>query len=159
MTGRQNTCSRATPLPDHIHINEQASPWRHAQTKLYVIQGVLSSGCALMTNIVIWLPWQPNNSDCIDTQQSSFIVAVEIRMWRHAQTHQQWKQVNMAIRVRINRSVTIRILYKDDDDDNNNNDGGLCGFYCLIFGFMQWSRENQHNAGLHNFLIFTKWIK
>ena len=52
-----------------------------------------------------------------------------------------------------NRSVTIRVLCKVDDDDD---DDGLCGFYCLIFGFMQWSRENQHNAGLHNFLISTK---
>jgi hypothetical protein len=24
---------------------------------------------------------------------------------------------------------------------------------------VRWSRENNHNAGLHNFLIFTRWIK
>jgi hypothetical protein len=27
----------------------------------------------------------------------------------------------------------------------------IWGFYCLIFGFVQWSRENKHNAGLHKF--------
>jgi len=61
----------------------------------------------------------------------------------------------MATRVRINRLVTIRVLHNVDDD----NDDNFCGFYCLIFGFMQLARENKHNAGLHNFLIFTKLIK
>jgi hypothetical protein len=65
------------------------------------------------------------------------------------------KKVTMATRVRINRSVTIRVLHKVGDDDNDD----LCGFYCLIFGFLQWSRENKHNAGFRNFLIFTKLIK
>jgi hypothetical protein len=63
----------------------------------------------------------------------------------------------MAVRVRINRSVTIRVLHKVDDDDDDNDD--FCGFYCLIFGFVQWSRETKHNAGLHNFLISARWIK
>jgi hypothetical protein len=63
---------------------------------------------------------------------------------------QPWKQVTMVTQVRINRSVTIRVLHKVDADDD------LCGYYCLIFGFVWWSRENKHNAGLRNFLIFTK---
>jgi len=50
-----------------------------------------------------------------------------------------------------NRSVTICVLCKLDDDDD-----GLCRFYYLIFSFMQWSRKNQHNARLRNFLIFIK---
>jgi hypothetical protein len=59
-----------------------------------------------------------------------------------------------------NRSVTVRVLHKvdddDNDDDNDDNDDDVYGFYCLIFGFVRWSRENNHNAGLHNFLIFTR---
>jgi len=59
----------------------------------------------------------------------------------------------MTARVRINRSVTIRVLHKVDDVDDDDD---LCGFYCLIFGFMRWSRENKHNAGIRNFLTLRR---
>jgi hypothetical protein len=147
MTGRHNTYTRASPLQDHIHRNQQANFLRHTQTKLYrnPVCCHLVVLCWL-SHIVIWLLWQPNSPNCIVTHKSSFIVTMEIRVWRHAQTKQPWKTVTLATLVRINRPITLRVLYKVDDDDNddddnnnnNNNNNNFCGFHCLIFYFMRW---------------------
>jgi hypothetical protein len=44
-----------------ISINKPVRDDTH-KPNCIVFQGVLPSGCAMMTKIVIWLPWQPNNA-------------------------------------------------------------------------------------------------